>query len=98
MSFFINHIWKLISRTKNDRNKQISDSESRHLEDYICLRGSAIYKSNIHAQRDAQKRFYLPLYYLKGDNIEYHLCRPFPMLDATGSFFTLKGTSCQILC
>ncbi len=53
-----------ISKTTNDRNKQISDSEYRHLVDYICVRGSAIYKSNIHVQRDAQKQFYLPLYYL----------------------------------
>ncbi len=44
-----------ISKTINDRNKRISDSESGHLEDYIWLWGRAICKRNIHAHRDAQK-------------------------------------------
>ncbi len=44
-----------ISNTKNDRNKQISDSKSRHIEYYTWLRGRSICKCNIHVQRDAQR-------------------------------------------
>ncbi len=55
-----------ISRTKINRNKWISDSESRHIEGYRWLRGRSICTSNIHAQRDVQKHvFYLAPYYLK---------------------------------
>ncbi len=46
-----------ILKTKNDRNKRISDSESRHLEDYTRLRGRST--SNIYAQRDAQKHCFI---------------------------------------
>ncbi len=42
-----------ISKTTNDRNKQISDSESRHLEGTTQWDSSCA--NNIHVQRDAQK-------------------------------------------
>ncbi len=48
-----------ISKTTNNRNKLISDSESKLLGDYICLRKSAIYKNNIHVQRDAEKHCFI---------------------------------------
>ncbi len=56
-----------ISKTRNDRNKQISDSESRHLDDYIWLRGRSICTNNIDvcAKRCTETLFYLPQYYLK---------------------------------
>ncbi len=62
---FITTLEAHISKTKQDRNKRIADSESRHLDDCMWLRGRPICKSNIHAQRDAPKQFYLPPYYLK---------------------------------
>ncbi len=40
-------------------------SESRYLEVFIWLRRSSTFKSNIHAQNDVQKQFYLPPYFLK---------------------------------
>ncbi len=48
-----------ISQTKNDRNYQISDSESRHPVEYIWLRIRSICTSNIHVQRDAQKHCFI---------------------------------------
>ncbi len=48
-----------ISTTVNDRNKQISDSESRHLEDYILLWGRSICTNNMHVQRDAEKHCFI---------------------------------------
>ncbi len=57
---FDNSILKAyISKTRNDRNKQISDSESRYLKDYIWLRGRSIDTNNIPVQRDAQKHCFL---------------------------------------
>ncbi len=44
-----------ISKTTNDRNKQISDTESVKLKDSSCT-------NNIHAQREAQKHCFI--YYL----------------------------------
>ncbi len=41
-----------ISNIKNNRKKHISDSESRHPEDFIVLRKVFICTSNIHAQSD----------------------------------------------
>ncbi len=62
-----------ISKTTNDRNKRISDSESRHLGDHICLRGSDSYKNNIHVQRDAQKHcFIYPRTTLKRNCVRWH--------------------------
>ncbi len=48
-----------ISKIKNDRNKQISDSESRHLVDYIWVRWRSICIINIYVQRDAQKHYFI---------------------------------------
>ncbi len=48
-----------ISKTKNDRNKQISDTESWHLERNIWLRTESKCTNNIHAQRDVQKRCFI---------------------------------------
>ncbi len=48
-----------ISNTTNDRNKQISDSESRHREGTTCLRKYSSYTINIHVQRDAQKQCFI---------------------------------------
>ncbi len=44
-----------ISKTTNDRNQQISDSESRHLDGTTYLRLDSSCTNNIHGQRDAQK-------------------------------------------
>ncbi len=44
-----------ISKTTNDRNEWISDSESRHLEGSTKLKPDSRCTNNIHAQRDAQK-------------------------------------------
>ncbi len=41
-----------ISKTKNDGNKQISDSESWHIEHYTSVRKGSNCTNNIHAQRD----------------------------------------------
>ncbi len=48
-----------ILKTTNDRNKQISDSESRHLDDFISVKRDSICTSNIHAQSDTQKQVVL---------------------------------------
>ncbi len=45
--------------TKKDRNKQILDSDSRHLDDCIWLRRDSIYTSNIHVQSHAQKHCFI---------------------------------------
>ncbi len=42
-----------ISKTTNDRNKQISDSEWRHLAGPHVVRKDSSCTDNIHAQRDA---------------------------------------------
>ncbi len=48
-----------ISKTKNDRNKQISDSESWHIEGFTWLWWGYNSTNNIHAQRDAQKHCFI---------------------------------------
>ncbi len=55
-----------ISKTKNDKDKQISDKKFRYLEGIIQLRGGggSLHTINIHAQRDVQALFYLHLCYL----------------------------------
>ncbi len=47
------------SKTKNDRNKQISDPESWHIEGFTRLRQRYNCTNNIHAQRDAQKHCFI---------------------------------------
>ncbi len=66
-TFDYSNLEAYISKTKNDRNKQISDSESWHLGGYSWLKTGSKCTNNIHAQRDVQKHcfFFLPLYYLK---------------------------------
>ncbi len=48
-----------ISKTKNIRNKRISNSEFCHLEGCTLLRKGSNYTNNIHAQRDAQKHCFI---------------------------------------
>ncbi len=47
------------SKTKNDRNKWISDSESWHLGGYTWLTKGSNCTNNIHVQRDAQKHCFV---------------------------------------
>ncbi len=48
-----------ILKTRNDRNKQISDSESWHLGGYTGLMKGTNCTNNIYEQRDAQKHFFI---------------------------------------
>ncbi len=48
-----------ISKTKNDRNKRISDSESWHLGGNIWVKRGSHCTKNIHAQRDVQKHCFI---------------------------------------
>ncbi len=47
VTFYYSPLEVHISKTKNDWNKWISDSESRHLDDYTWLSGRSIFRSNI---------------------------------------------------
>ncbi len=47
-----------ISKTTNDRNKRISDSESRLIEGKYITKDSS-FSNNIHAKRDAQKHCFI---------------------------------------
>ncbi len=53
-----------ISKTKTDRNKQISDSDSWRY--YIVTEGLYLYNWHTCTEGCAEARFYLPTYYLKG--------------------------------
>ncbi len=47
------------SSKQNERNKQISDSESWHLEGFTRLRQGYSWTNNIHVQRDVQKHSFI---------------------------------------
>ncbi len=47
--------WEFLYFLYDRRNKWISDSESRHLVDFIRLRRDSTCTSNIHVQSDVQK-------------------------------------------
>ncbi len=63
VTFYYSTLEAYISKTKNDRNKWIPDSESWHLGGYTRLNKGPTCTNNIHAQRDAQKHCFI--YYLK---------------------------------
>ncbi len=48
-----------ISKTENNRNKWISDSNSWHLKGYNVWRKGSKCTNNIHAQNDAQKHCFI---------------------------------------
>ncbi len=58
-----------ISKTTNDRNKWISDSEFRQLVDDICV-GDVLSKGNIHPQKDAQKHCFI----FPGTTLRHLIC------------------------
>ncbi len=70
-----------ISKTKNDRNKWISDSESWHLECFTRLWQGYNCTNNIHVQRAAQKSCFI------------YLCTSLnlPSLDAARLFWTFHN-------
>ncbi len=59
VTFYLSTLEAHISNTRHDRNKWISDAESRRLEDYILLSGSSTCTCNTHAQGDAWKHCFI---------------------------------------
>ncbi len=61
-TFDYSNLEAYISKTKNDRNKLISDSKSWHLGGHTWLKTGSNCTNNIHVQRDVQKNCFIYLH------------------------------------